>query len=161
VTRGDLAFLPTAPSPSDDPWCYPVHGGRESGPTKSPVVRVLPHPNFCRGNNVRRLSSSHVSCFQHSPSEKHGNSPGTDQGFTTGNGEVTYSSVLLASGRRTRAPAKPCGPGGGARIGDQGYGTAGACQSLLNAVSIRSRIGGSVTRIPRLRLWSGIRCAPF
>lgn len=56
-------------------------------PAASPVVRLLPHPPFCRGND----------------SEKHGNSPGTDRHFTMGIGEVIWSNVTRADGRGDRA----------------------------------------------------------
>jgi len=97
LNQSSVKGLPTVGPPPFSP-LPPVE---KSGPVSCPVVRVLPLPLFCRGNN----------------SEKHGNYPGTDQGFTTGIIEVINSSVLLASGRRIRAPAKPGGPGGGSRAG--------------------------------------------
>ena len=139
------------------PGLFPGHYLRCAPPSVGhPLVR---HPTTAEGNPAPYRAPLYAFCLTpHSGrgnnSEKRGNCPGTNQDFTTGIGEVMYSNVLLASARTNLASAKPRGPGGGARIGDQGSGTAGACQSLLNSVSIRSRMGCSVTRIPRLRLWS-------
>ena len=86
--------------PPSEPHPCPPPPQKKSGPAPCPLVRVFPHPRFCRGHN----------------SEKHGNCVGTNHNSPAGIDEVTNSSGLLASGRRTRASGKPCGPGGGARI---------------------------------------------
>ena len=77
--------------PSQYPTPYPLLRGGESVPVSCPIVPLLPHPLFRRGNN----------------SQKHGNSPGTNQGFTTGISEAVCSNVLLASARSNPASAKP------------------------------------------------------
>jgi len=59
-----------------------VYDSVKSGPVKDPVVRLLPHPLFWRGNN----------------SEKRGNSPGTMRGLPAGINEAVCSNVTVAEG---------------------------------------------------------------
>ena len=68
-------------------------------PAAGPVVPLFPQPPYFRGNDIRRLSSSHVSCFLHTTSEKRGIRAGIRGSSPAGTGGVTFSDVT-AIGRR-------------------------------------------------------------